>query len=70
MAVFLTKAFQLPASSLNAFQDDDGEAFEASINTVAAAGITAGCNVEGTNFCPQSKVTRAQMAAFLRRAIE
>ncbi len=70
MAAFLTKAFKLPPSSLNAFGDDDSDMFEASINAVAAAGITAGCNVDGTNFCPGNKVTRAQMAAFLRRAVE
>ena len=35
---------------------------------LAAAGITTGCNADGTNFCPGKSVTRGQMAAFLKRA--
>lgn len=69
MAAFLTKAYKLPASNINAFDDDNGSAFEAAINAVAAAGVTAGCTVDGTKFCPDQKVTRAQMASFLRRAM-
>ena len=33
-------------------------------------GITKGCNEEGTLYCPDEPVTRAQMAAFLVRALE
>jgi hypothetical protein len=37
------------------------------IETLAASGITAGCGND--NYCPQSPVTRAQMAVFLERGI-
>jgi hypothetical protein len=36
------------------------------IEQLAAEGITSGCG--GGNYCPDSPVTRAQMAAFLVRA--
>jgi hypothetical protein len=69
MAQFMAKGFKLPASSTNAFGDDDGTLFEEAINALSAAGITSGCNPEGTNFCPNNKVTRAHMASFLHRAM-
>ncbi|MEZ4224311.1 MAG: S-layer homology domain-containing protein [Polyangiaceae bacterium] len=40
--------------------------YYASVEAAAAAGITKGCSA--TEFCPDSPVTRAQMAAFLVRA--
>jgi hypothetical protein len=43
--------------------------FEDDITTIAAAGITNGCNQTGTRYCPDNPVTRGQMAAFLRRAV-
>ncbi len=70
MAVFLTKAFKLPASSVDAFIDDQGAPFESAINAIAAAGVTSGCDAAKRLFCPTTKVTRAQMATFLRRAME
>ena len=52
------------------FTDDDGSIFEADIGKLAAAGITKGCNPPVNDmFCPDSKVTREQMAAFLVRAL-
>ena len=54
----------------DSFSDDDGSVFEESINKVAAAGITKGCNADGTLFCPNQPVTRAQMAVFLQRALD
>ena len=39
------------------------------IETLAAAGVTVGCNRSGTMFCPDQTVTRAQMAAFILRAL-
>ena len=39
------------------------------INALAAAGITRGCNPPANDrYCPDGKVTREQMAAFLNRA--
>lgn len=52
------------------FTDDDGSVFEADIEWIAAAGITKGCNPPTNDkFCPDSYVTRGQMAAFLVRAM-
>jgi hypothetical protein len=53
------------------FIDDDGSIFEGDIEAIAADGTTRGCNPPSNNrFCPDSSVTRAQMAAFLVRALE
>ncbi len=69
MAVFLTNALKLPAGP-ERFTDDNGSPYEAAINAVAAAGITSGCNVAGTEFCPSQQVTREQMATFLAKAFK
>jgi hypothetical protein len=66
MAAFLTRAFGLSAGE-NAFLDDDGHWAEASIDALAASGITKGCD-DGA-YCPDAPVTREQMATFLRRAM-
>lgn len=49
------------------FMDDNGSPFEGSIEAVVAAGVATGCSA--TTFCPRDAVTRAQMAAFLTRAL-
>ncbi|VAW06414.1 hypothetical protein MNBD_ACTINO02-1638 [hydrothermal vent metagenome] len=50
------------------FNDDDGSIFEADIEWLAGAGVTAGCNPpDNDSFCPDAGVTRGQMAAFMRR---
>ncbi len=70
MAAFLTRALDLPSSPGDDFDDDDGSVFEQSIQSLAAAGITKGCNPPTNDrFCPDRAVTRAQMAAFLYRAL-
>jgi Tol biopolymer transport system component len=71
MAAFLARALSLTERLDNPFTDDDDSIFEADIERLAAAGITKGCNPsEGnTKFCPDDKVTRGQMAAFLVRAL-
>ena len=52
------------------FVDDDGNIHEANIEAIAAAGITNGCNPPvNDHFCPDRDVTRAEMAAFLIRAM-
>jgi CSLREA domain-containing protein len=52
------------------FVDDDDSIFEADIEWIAARGITKGCNPPAnTMYCPDSFVTRGQMAAFLVRAL-
>jgi hypothetical protein len=69
MAAFLSRALDLPSTSKDWFGDDNNSIFEDDINRLAAAGITKGCNPPAnTEFCPNSVVSRAQMAAFLVRA--
>jgi hypothetical protein len=51
------------------FIDDDGDVHEGSIEAIFAAGLTNGCDPRGIRYCPDSPVTRGQMAAFLARAL-
>ncbi|MEA2002787.1 MAG: S-layer homology domain-containing protein, partial [Actinomycetota bacterium] len=70
MAAFLTRALGLPAATGIDFTDDNDSVFESSIESLAAAGITRGCNPPTNDrFCPDDVVTRGQMAAFLHRAL-
>jgi len=69
MATFLARAFDLPASPVDYFDDDAGHIFEGAINRLAHSGITEGCDPPANdNFCPDRAVTRGQMAAMLSRA--
>lgn len=68
MAAFLKRAFPIPASSVDYFDDDAGSTFENDINALADAGITVGCAVR--SYCPDRPVTRGEMAAFLARVLE
>lgn len=70
MASFLARAFQLPPTATDYFPDDNGSLHEANINAIAAAGITVGCGVATPAFCPDSSVTRAEMATFIVRALQ
>jgi minor extracellular serine protease Vpr len=67
MASFLVRAFELPPSSTNFFNDDNSNLHENDINALAASGITGGCGPG--RYCPSQVVTRAQMTAFLHRAV-
>jgi hypothetical protein len=71
MAAFLVRALGLTkGGGTNWFTDDSGSVFETDINKIAKAGITQGCNPPAnTRFCPDQRVTRGQMAAFLVRAL-
>ncbi len=77
LAVVLA-AMVVPGASVGAlsdpggtFFDDDGNEHEAAIEAIAAAGITRGCSdVFDDLYCPDDLVTRGQMAAMLRRALE
>lgn len=54
------------AQATGRFDDVPAEhTFRADVEWMADAGITRGC--DGDSFCPDDYVTRAQMAAFLRR---
>jgi glucose/arabinose dehydrogenase len=68
MAMFLDRAIGLGPTGTNFFTDDEGITGEASINRLAASGITGGCTP--TTYCPTNRVTREQMAMFLDRALD
>ena len=69
MAAFLVRALDLPAAPPAEFTDTVGTTFEKDIDKLAAAGITKGCNPpDSDRFCPDDKVRREVMAAFLVRA--
>ena len=59
----------LPPSGF--FDVPPGHLFEGDITWLAATGITKGCNPPSNDlFCPDSPVTREQMATFLVRALD
>jgi hypothetical protein len=63
----MSSAEPLPGGS---FVDDDTSVHQESIEAIAAAQITRGCNPpDNTRFCPETAVTRGEMAAFLVRAL-
>jgi len=71
MAAFLDRAFGYPATATDYFTDDESSIFQGSINSIAAAGVTAGCNPPANDhFCPTALVKRDQMASFFARALE
>lgn len=68
MATFLVRALDLPPASRDYFWDDNGSAHEASINAIAAAGISSGCGTGA--FCPWGGLTRGEMATFMVRGFD
>jgi hypothetical protein len=71
MAAFLVRALGYTDRGTVDFTDDNGSVFEADIERLATEGITFGCNPPAnTRFCPDDPVTRGQMAAFLKRALD
>ena len=71
MAAFLVRAIgYVDDGGGNLFIDDDDSIFENDIDKLATAEVTRGCNPPVNDmYCPDSVVTRAQMAAFLHRAL-
>lgn len=67
MAALLNRALSLPPAQSPGFDDTDDSVFAGDVARLAGAGITKGCTE--TSFCPDAPVTRAQMAAFLHRAL-
>ena len=68
MAVFLSRAFDLPAGPDPNFSDVPADAwYAAEVARLKASGITVGCG-DGSRFCPSRTTTRAEMATFLHRA--
>ena len=74
MASFLTRALKLTTptdpTKYNYTDITDNNPHRDAIRAIAAAGITLGCNTQGTQYCPNQPVTRAQMASFLTRALK
>jgi hypothetical protein len=71
MASFLVRSMRYSDDGAgDLFTDDDGSTHEKSIDRLATAGVTTGCNPpENDQFCPSAPVTRGQMASFLFRAL-
>ncbi len=71
MAAFLVRALGYSDNGGgNLFGDDDDSVFEDAIDRLGTAGITRGCDPPANkSFCPDARVTRGQMAAFLHRAL-
>ncbi|MEX2280144.1 MAG: M23 family metallopeptidase [Acidimicrobiia bacterium] len=69
MATLLVRAFDLPATDVDWFDDDDGNPHEDDINALASAGVTVGCSIEPALYCASDTVTRAQMASFFVRSM-
>ncbi|HEU4862486.1 MAG TPA: S-layer homology domain-containing protein [Candidatus Limnocylindria bacterium] len=67
MASFIARGLGLPAATADYFPDDAGSLHEADINRLAQAGITNGCG--NGLYCPNTAVTRDQMASFIARAL-
>jgi hypothetical protein len=67
MASFVARADRLAAATQDYFVDDAGSLHESDINRIAQAAITNGCG--GGMYCPAPAVTRAEMGAFLARAL-
>jgi hypothetical protein len=68
MATFLSRALNLPASSNDYFTDDHGHPLQGFLNRAAAAGLLAGCGPG--KVCPDSPMTRAELATVLVRAYQ
>jgi hypothetical protein len=69
MAAFLVRAFGYETPpDVDTFLDDETSLFEAEIEALAAAGITAGCGAE--SFCPNDVIVRKNLAVFLVRALD
>ena len=71
MASFLARALELEVPPQSAgFDDvDPSSAHAANIEALFAAQITTGCARDPLAYCPNRPVTRAQIAAFLHRAL-
>ncbi|MCP4964283.1 MAG: hypothetical protein GY926_03510 [bacterium] len=71
MASMLARAFREPAIAETPFTDLDDSIHTGDINSIAAAGLTVGCNPPTNDrFCPDRLVTRGQMATFLTRGLD
>ncbi len=69
LATLIQRAFELPAASEGRYFDDiAGNVHAPAVESLAAAGVAAGCTPIA--FCPGGQLTRAQGASFLARALD
>lgn len=70
-ALFVRAMGYTDAGGGDLFTDDDSSIFEDAIDRLATAGVTRGCNPPANDmFCPDDNMTRGQLAAFIRRALD
>src|SRR5690554_2298684 len=66
----LPRSLDLPPGPEGRFIDTANSVHATTINALAAADITRGCNPpDNTRYCPDQPVTRGEMASFLVRAL-
>jgi hypothetical protein len=68
-AALLSRAFAIPDAPGDHFVDDNGNIFEADINSIAELGITKGCHNTNDHYCPYESVLRDQAASLLARTV-
>jgi hypothetical protein len=73
IAAFMKRTLEphLGAAPSSSFTDTEGHMFEAAIGWLAGHGITQGCDPpSNANFCPDRRVTRGEISAMFKRAVE
>lgn len=70
MASFLVRALGWDPMEPVTFSDTGDTIHAAAIEALSAAGVTAGCVADGSEYCPDEHVTRAQLATLLVRAFD
>jgi hypothetical protein len=69
-AAFMVRTLDLPPTARDYFSDDNGHVLETSINRIAEAGLTVGCNPPAnSDFCPNRILTRGETATLVTRAL-
>jgi cell wall-associated NlpC family hydrolase len=68
LATLLARAVELPAAPSGTYFTDIDGVHRASIEAMAHAGVAAGCDLVA--FCPSHRLTRAQGATFVARALD
>ena len=68
VASWLARAFDLSSAASAGFTDTVDNTHEAYIDSVVAAGIMSGCSANPSSFCPDTVVTRGELALYVDRA--
>jgi hypothetical protein len=73
IAVFIKRTLEahLGPAPPASFADTEGHMFQSAVGWLAGHGITQGCNPpDNTNYCPDRRVTRGEMSALFKRAVD